>query len=222
MFTGRRSALFELSEILPFAKGREDEWITISVSDSALFMAYELYKISGVKFEHLFIEPVKAPKNSDVNLAMVSETGTTLIDEKLINAFEIEEQTIQDLAHRELVTVIEGEVHRYRGGERLQLDSSKKALLLNDGLETGLQMATAVESLRSLGFQSISIATPLFPETLFKEFSEMVEAVYTLKRVIHFTDTSDYYEQPKWIEDELLDKIWFCIKSLKGDIVEKR
>jgi putative phosphoribosyl transferase len=210
MFIGRREASLKLLDILPFSDKNRDDWIIVSISFEGLFMAYEINKISGVKFQHLFIESIFTPKNNECRIAMISETKNVVIDEVLEQTFELDRDLILKETSQIFNTKITKKVQKYKNGKFINIkDKSKKILLLDDGIETGFRMVTAIRSLFNMGFKYISIATPVIPKSLVPHFKEQISGqLYFLKSIAHFTQTSDYYMQSKEFKDDFLQKIF--------------
>jgi|GEM_PF-3639446 len=222
MFIGRRVAVFELSKKIHIGKRDSDNWIIISISEEGLFMAYELFKVTGVEFQHLFIDPVPTPNNSECKVAMISELNDIVINEDLKSVFNIDSEYILSSAETIFKESIRPKLQTYRDGEQLDIvDKSRKVIILDDGIETGLRVMTAIKTIRNMGFKHINVATPIIPDTIFDDIKSEVDEVYFIDRVIHYTKTSDYYQQSNRFTKQVLDDIWSCMRSFKNGNIDK-
>ena len=88
----------------------------------------------------LLTEPILAPNNPELAIAMVSETEEVVMHKALIDAFEINEDYVYGEANRKYEEEVLSYVYKYRKGKDLISLKGKYVILADECIETGLTM----------------------------------------------------------------------------------
>jgi putative phosphoribosyl transferase len=210
LFVGRKVAVLELAETLPINKWTRNDWLILSISEIAIFMAHELsqHMNLNIEFNHLFMSPIKAPLNPEISIAMVTEKGTYFENRELIDSFGIKEEFLSSEIKRVYEKEVLPNVYKHRKGKKLEINKQKKILILDDGADTGMTLITAIKTLKERGIEDISIALPIISEDVLNAINPFVKNIFYLKKIQHFIETSYYYEQSQELKDFLLKQSW--------------
>jgi len=73
-FKGREDAAAKLIEALPLELLKNNETVVIGVSEGGVYFADRIAKAIGAQMDILLTEPILAPNNPEVAIAMISET----------------------------------------------------------------------------------------------------------------------------------------------------
>ena len=90
VFKNRKEAAKLLLDQLPLHNMRNQNWSLIALSPGGFEVAHEVAKKMKLDVDFLFNEAIFAPGNKECEIARVSETEEIVIDNRLLNAFDIE------------------------------------------------------------------------------------------------------------------------------------
>jgi predicted phosphoribosyltransferase len=174
----------------------DKNWLLVAISESGEQIAKILSKHLQIPNKRLFLEPVFCQKNSDCEIAMVSEFKTIIIDDVLKEAFQLEREmllnsidVIYDYKLMPRVEAIRGNRDNLKIGETVE-----KVILVDEAVETGLRMETAIATISSVfKIESIYIATPIIPQQMVDFFEPIVEKIFRYDEIELYTEITDYY-----------------------------
>lgn len=160
-FEDREDASKQLIDTLPIELLTHNETVIIGVSEGGVYFADQIAKVSHAKMDILLTEPILAPNNPELAIAMISETEEVVMHRTLIDAFDINEDFVYSEAHRKYEEEILAYVYKYRKGKDLLSLDGKYVVLADECIETGLTMLVALKSVIARGAK-ISILQHLF------------------------------------------------------------
>lgn len=203
-FDDEKEAANALLEQLPIDKLKDFLIITPSLK-SVSFVNFLAYKL-GLVYDFLFTEQIKAPNNSECQIAMISETKELVCNEALINAFDISLDFVYGEANRTYEEKILKNVYYYRKGKLLQDLKGKNILLLHEGCESGITALTCIQSLLKEEVSSIVYATALMPSDLYENINALVDNVYCAEKIDHFINIEFYFKNKSILKmNEILE-----------------
>ncbi len=99
-FEDREDASRQLIEMIPIELLSKNETVVIGVSEGGVYFADQIASAIDAQMDILLTEPILAPNNPELAIAMVSETEEVVMHKALIDAFEINEDYVYGEAHR--------------------------------------------------------------------------------------------------------------------------
>ena len=120
IFADRDAAARELIELLPENLFEPSSTVVVGVSEGGVYFADKISKVLKAQMDILLTEPIMAPNNPELAIAIVSETEVVVINKVLIDAFEIDEDYVYSEANRKYEETILSYVYKYRKGVPLQ------------------------------------------------------------------------------------------------------
>lgn len=208
IYKDREDAAIKLSDFLTTVINTSDEWIVIAIASGAVVLADRVVrKLENSSLELLFIESIPAPNNKECTIAMVSETQEIVMNTQLVQSFNINLDYIYGEANRKHEEKLLPYTYKYRKGETLVNLTDKNVILVDEGIESGLTMMTAIKTIMSLKAKTISIATPLIPLNLINVFESVADEVYALHKISNFLYVDSYYEEFEETNFEKINKI---------------
>lgn len=147
----------------------------------------------NVPFDVLFSRNIFAPENKKCTIGVVNESGDIILDNGLIDFFQITQNYIYSETNRELEEIL-GHIHNYKDKSLEQTISNKNVILVDYAILSGFKTLCAIKSLIKLGIKEISIATPVISLDIFDYLSKYVDNIFYLKKEKHFTKKKDYYK----------------------------
>lgn len=192
-FENQLDAADKLFEILPKNELISGDYVLICSSLDSIVLTDRVARALGLSYELLFSEQITAPNNPECEVGMVSETEEIVINEELINAFNITLDFIYGEAHRKYEEKILKNVYRYRKGKLLWDLQGRNILLIDEGCETGATAVTCIKTLINLGVKSITYATPLMPLSIVSYLNTLIDNIFCVRKITNFVDVDFYY-----------------------------
>ncbi|CUU88474.1 Na+/H+ antiporter [Campylobacter hyointestinalis] len=192
-FENQLDAADKLFEILPKNELISGDYVLICSSLDSIVLTDRVARALGLSYELLFSEQITAPNNPECEVGMVSETEEIVINEELINSFNITLDFIYGEAHRKYEEKILKNVYRYRKGKLLWDLQGRNILLIDEGCETGATAVTCIKTLINLGVKSITYATPLMPLGIVSYLNTLIDNIFCVRKITNFVDVDFYY-----------------------------
>lgn len=207
IFADRDAAARELIELLPQNLFEPSSTVVVGVSEGGVFFADKISKALKAQMDILLTEPIMAPNNPELAIAIVSETEVVVINKVLIDAFDIDEDYVYSEANRKYEETILSYVYKYRKGVPLRPLKGKDVILADESIETGLTMTVALKSMIEMGAKSIYVAAPVLDFTVYDNLLSLCDGVFCPHRICDYISIEYYYETLDKLDFESLEKI---------------
>src|SRR3989338_10258681 len=158
MFRDRKDAGQKLARKLSRYSGGNA--VVLALPRGGVVPGYEIAEALGVPLDIVVVRKVGHPDNPEYALCAVDETGMRLCNEG--EAAAIDQTWLAEEIVRQ-VREAKRRVAVYRGGRKPLPIAGKAALIVDDGIATGLSMRLAVRSVRAQGAKRIVAAVPVAP-----------------------------------------------------------
>lgn len=207
IFKNRIDAAAALKEVLPLAQFRAQKWHLVAISKGGLVIADYLNHGTNNKIDLLFSASISAPRNKECEIARVSETEEIVINEQLVECFEIERDYIYGEAHRRYEDKILGYNYKYRKGRSFQSVKDEMVLLVDEGAQSGMTMMLALKTVLAMKPKAVFIALPLISSELLKTLEPLADNIFYIREIQNYVATSYYYDALEDIDDAVIEKI---------------
>jgi len=206
-FKDRTDASVQLIETLPLSVLKDNETVVIGVSEGGVFFADKIARACDAQMDILLTEPILAPHNPEVPIAMISETEEVVMHKALIDAFEINEDYVYSEAHRKYEEDVLSYVYKYRKGKDLISLHGKYVVLADECIETGLTMMVALKSVIARGAKNIYIATPILDRTVYENLLSVCDGVFCPHKIQDYISIEYYYKNFEVLDFEEISTI---------------
>ncbi len=206
-FKNNEDAAKKLIETLPLGLLQDNETVIIAVSEGGVYFADQIAKKVYAQMDILLTEPILAPNNPELPIAMVSETEEVVMHKALIDAFGINEDYVYSEAERKYDEEILGYVYQYRKGKDLVSLKGKYVVLVDECIETGLTMMVALKSAIEKEAKNIYIATPILDRTVYQNLLTVCDGVFCPHKIKDYISIEYYYENFSALEFEEIREI---------------
>jgi len=156
MFTDRKDAGKKLANAL--ASYRDGDAVVLALPRGGVVLGYEVARALSLPLDIIAVRKIGHPLSPEYALGAVDEGGTTILN-------ETEEKTVDQAWLREETARQKKEAQRrsteYRAGRTPITIAGKTAIIVDDGIATGLTMRLAVRSAKSQNAQRIVVAAPV-------------------------------------------------------------
>ncbi|MCF6205990.1 MAG: hypothetical protein L3J47_03730 [Sulfurovum sp.] len=193
-FENRKDAAAQLIETLPLELLRANETVVIGVSEGGVYFADQIARAVDAQMDILLTEPILAPNNPEVAIAMISETEEVVMHKALIDAFDINEDFVYNEAQRKYDEEVLSYVYRYRKGKDLLSLKGKYVVLADECIETGLTMMVALKSVIAREAKNIYIATPILDRTVYENLLAVCDDVFCPHKIQDYISIEYYYK----------------------------
>ncbi len=194
-FENRKDAADKLIETLPLELLRSNETVVIGVSEGGVYFADQIAKATDAKMELLLTEPIMAPNNDELAIAMVSETEDLVMHKALIDSFGINDDYVYAEAERKYEEEVLSYVYKYRKGKELSSLKGKYVVLADECIETGLTMMVALKSVIGEEAKNIYIATPILDTAVYQNLLSVCDGVFCPYKIQDYISIEYYYKE---------------------------
>jgi len=134
--------------------------VIVALPRGGVPVAFEVARALGAPLEILAVRKLGAPGNPELGVGAVAEDGTGVLDPDSAGRLGMTQAMLDEtvaLESRELRRRVE----RYRDGRAAIPVRGRTAVIVDDGLATGLTDLAAVRALRKRGARQIVVAVPV-------------------------------------------------------------
>jgi len=206
-FENREDAALQLIEILPIERLSKKETVIIGVSEGGVYFADKIAQHLDTQMDILLTAPVLAPNNTELAIAMISETEEVVMHKALIDAFDISEDYVYAQAQRKYEENVLSYVYKYRKGRDLVSLKGKYVILVDECIETGLTMMVALKSVIERGAKNIYIATPILDKSVYHNLLTVCDDVFCPHKIEDYISIEYYYKNFELMTYEEIEEI---------------
>lgn len=196
-FKDRHEAGHELAEAL--AQYKVDNIVVYALPRGGVILGYEIAKCLEAPLEVIITRKVGHPLSPEYAIGAVAEDGHMVCNEEEVAYvdpawFKEEVERERNEARRRREAYLRG---------RMPLSAKgKTAILVDDGVATGLTFLLSIKELKHQEPKRIIAAVPVAPQTVAEKIRREVDELVALEIPLHFLRAiSAYYEEFPPVED---------------------
>ena len=197
IFTDRTDAGKRLAEKLEQYRGKDA--VVLALPRGGVVVGYELARALKLPLDIVVTRKIGHPGDPEYAICAVDEHGELLCN-------EMEKRSVDESWLNEEVGRQRKEAQRrtetYRGGRGPEKIAGKIAILVDDGIATGLTMRLAVAVVAKQNPQKIIVAVPVAPANVILKIEKEAEVVTLLPPDEFMGAVGAHYEQFEQVEDE--------------------
>ncbi len=200
IFENRQDAGRQLAEKL--IEYNDQHAVVLAIPNGGVPVAVEVADALKSELGLIICRRIPIPRNPEAGFAAIADDGTIVFSEKALEGTGINRQQIEYDAIQ-----VRAEIKKrhllYRGEWPLVRVKGKTAIIIDDGLASGITMMAAVESVRPRQPREIVIAVPCAPAPAVKELERLADKVITVfTGYMQKFSVSDFYHYRQNISDE--------------------
>lgn len=207
MFKNKQEAALALLEVLNEEELKQNNFVLVCLSLSSILLCDIIAKKLELDYELFFSADIYAPNNSECEIACVSETEEVVLNEALINSFDISLDFVYGQAKRVYEEKILKQVYKYRKGNLLTFLKDKNVLLIDDGCENGSKIAVSAKSMREIGVNNLYLACAVISDDLEHYAMSIFDGVYCARKTPSFVTISFYFEEQDFLSEADILKV---------------
>ncbi len=184
----------------PFA---DEGAVVYALPRGGVVVGYQVAKKLGVPLDIVVARKVGHPANPEFAVCAVTEEGEMLCNEHVAH---LTDRVWLAAAAREEQEEAQRRRNAYLPQERHIPATGKTAILVDDGVATGLTLQAALQSLRKERPAKIVVAVPVAPHDVVEELKKEADEVVVLLNEAHYLGAvGAYYEDfPQTTDEEVI------------------
>ncbi|HYF26216.1 MAG TPA: alpha/beta family hydrolase [Baekduia sp.] len=191
---GRRLA----SQLLSLVDARP---VVVALPRGGVPVAAEVAAALHAPLEVLAVRKLGAPDRRELAVGALAEDGIAVVDREIVRHTGTGPDDLQDALDRES-RELRRRVRAYRGGRPPQCLRDKTAIVVDDGLATGLTALAAVRAVRSRGARRVVLAVPVGSPDAVWRLRDEVDEVVCLSMPRDFRSVGQWYADFAPVEDD--------------------
>jgi predicted phosphoribosyltransferase len=197
IFEDRADAGKQLAHALIYYKGQDV--VIYALPRGGVVLGAEVARILDAPLDLIVVRKVGHPFSPEYAIAAVAEDGHTAINPLEVNSIDKE-------LFNESVRLARQEARRrrelYTSGRSAISATDRVAIIVDDGLATGLTMFAAVQEVRHSRPRKILVAVPVAPPQIVQELRKVVDDVLALYVIADFRAIGSCYLRFDQVTDE--------------------
>lgn len=200
MFEKRLEAGEVLSQKLLKYKGVEGV-LVLAIPRGGVVVGKAISSKLNLHLDVLIVRKIGAPSQPELAVGAVGSGEEIVLDEKMINDLDVEEEYIQKEIEIKKHEVEEG-IKKFRA-EKPSLElQGKQIILVDDGIATGATVEAAIKYLRHKKVKKLVLAVPVAPNNLVRKLKKLVDEILVLAAEDDFFAVGDFYRDFSQVTDE--------------------
>ena len=196
IFRDRRDAGRQLGAVL--RRRNYGNPLVLGLPRGGVVVAAEVARLLGAPLDVVVARKIGAPFQPELAIGAVGPNEVTVTS----GMFARESRSFQDAADKAR-TEMRDRIRRFRGAQDELPDlSSRTAILVDDGMATGLTAIAAVRSVRSKNPARVVLAVPVASAEALGKLQKEVDEIVCLSTPRHFFAVGQWYTDFEPVDDE--------------------
>jgi predicted phosphoribosyltransferase len=153
-----------------------DSVIVLAIPRGGVVVGYEVATVLDAPLDIIIPRKMGAPGNPELAIGAVTEDGTRVLNEDIVNMLGISNDYLVEAAEREIAEIRRRALIYREGGFSPNLEQ-KTVIIVDDGLATGATMKAAIKSVRERKASRIVVAVPVAPPDTVKQLSKQADRI---------------------------------------------
>lgn len=206
MFLDRKDAGSRLASAVKRALEQEgwydlEKLVVFGIPRGGVVVAAEVAKHLQCPLDVVVARKIGSPINPELAIGAVAPDGSVVLDPVLSGWMGADRQEISNLAH-EVYLEIQRRAQMYGRGQSGEAARGRTAILVDDGIATGITVRAALRFLKSSGAARTVVATPVAPRETVLELQREADLVVCVETPADFMSVGQWYLDFSQVSDE--------------------
>lgn len=180
--------------------------VVLGLPRGGLVVAAEVAQLLDAPLDVFVVRKLGAPGRPELGIGAIAEDGTRVVEQRLVDRLGLSPEDLDALARREHAE-LERRIRRYRGERALVEVAARTAVVVDDGLATGVTARAAVAALRRRTPARVVLAVPVGAPTSVERLSAEADEVICLLTPPAFTAVGAWYAEFDQTPDEVVTEL---------------
>jgi putative phosphoribosyl transferase len=190
--------------------------VVLAIPRGGVVVGYEVAKALDIPLDIIIPRKIGAPGNPELAIGAMTEDGTVLLDERIVESLLVSEEYIRQESEAQKAE-IQRRLTLYRGDVPYPVLENRSVIIVDDGIATGSTMKAALASVRNRGARSVIVAIPVGPPSTIRELEEKADVVVCLRTPEPFYAIGQFYANFAQTSDEQVTRLLKLIREQRGD-----
>ena len=186
--------------------------IVLGLPRGGVVVAFEIAQGLNLPLDLIVTRKIGAPDSPEFAIGAITEKGESVFDETTISIYGINQKYIDEEIKKEKKEA-ERRLKVYRGNRPLLNLQGKTAILVDDGVATGLTLRAAIRSVKTKNAKQIIVAVPVIAQDSLEKIKNEVDEIIYLDSPLYFSAVGSFYESFIQTEDEEVVELMNKIKK---------
>lgn len=182
-------------------KFRNQSPFVLALPRGGVPIGFEIAEILHAPLEVLVIRKIGISGNAEFGIGAVAEGGIKVFDQRTIQLMGVDAKEIETTVKLEEVE-LQRRVKTYRENRALPDLTGKTAILVDDGMATGMSARAAILSVQKLNPKKIVLATPVCLLDVAEGLKNLVDELVCLAKPFEFMAVGIWYKDYHQISDQ--------------------
>jgi putative phosphoribosyl transferase len=178
-----------------------DDPVVIALPRGGVPVGYEVATALGAPLDIGLVRKLGHPNQPELGLGAIGEDGTVVLDARAMEGFGITRSQIDPIAAREAAE-LDRRRRLYRGDRPPVPIRGRTAVVVDDGIATGVTASAASRVLKAQGAARVVLAVPVCPEGTADRIDGGIDEVVSLAAPRHFSSVGAWYGDFSQTSDE--------------------
>jgi len=210
-FKDRSDAGAKLADAL--AKYKDEDAVVLALPRGGVVLGYEVAKRLGLPLDLVITRKIGYPGNEECAVCAVAEDGLMICHSQV--ASQLDGEWLNAQAEKEI-----GEARRRRqvflGSREPLLIEGRTAIIVDDGVATGLTILLAIMQIRRRNPRRIVVAVPVSSQEAADAIRSEADELVALQSPPGFMAVGEYYEHFPQLSDEEVIMLMSLADALPG------
>ena len=189
--------------------------IVLAIPRGGVVVGFEIARSLGLPLDVIVPRKIGAPDNPELAIGAMTEDGTIILDDELVNYLRVTRAYIKEESERQRLE-IEHRLRLYRGDMPRPNLKKRDVIIVDDGIATGSTMKAALASVRKSGAKTITVAIPVGPPSTIRELEKQADRVVCLYTPQPFHAIGEFYEDFAQTENDEVTELLRLSKQKEG------
>ena len=185
---------------------RDQEPIVLALPRGGVPVGYEISRSLGAPLDVILARKLGAPGQPEFGIGAVAQGGLRVLNERAVRELGIEEEYLERAVAREMAE-IERRLRLLRGDRPEPEVQGRTAILVDDGLATGVTARAAIEALRASNPLRVVLAVPVCAAQTAELLRPEVDDLACLQVSSNLRAIGLWYENFEQVPDEEVIKL---------------
>jgi putative phosphoribosyl transferase len=190
--------------------------IVLAIPRGGVVVGCEVAKALGLPLDVIIPRKIGAPGQPELAIGAVTEDGTVLLDEGLVERLRVSDYYIREESETQKLE-IQRRLKLYRGDVSYPSLANRDVILVDDGIATGSTMKAALASVRKRGAKTVVVAIPVGPLSTITELKQEADRVVCLHTPESFYAIGQFYRDFTQTSDEEVTRLLKLIREQRGN-----
>jgi putative phosphoribosyl transferase len=218
LFRDRRDAGRQLAGQLHDEYAGRPDVVVMALLRGGVPVAFEIARSLGAPLEPLVVRKIGFPGHPELAMGAVGPEGVTVLNDRLLRRYAVPRGSVAEAAERAL-TELNARKRELNLRELSVQLAGRTAIVVDDGMATGMSMRAAVLALRRRGVASVAVAVPVAAPEAFELLAGEVDLIVCGRAPEPFEAVGAWYADFDQLSDE---DVRALIEQAAGSRVEAK